>query len=80
VCLRRSTQVGRHLAHVLLSKQHGGRPVTLVGYSLGARVVFYCLKVNSIYLNRLIDWVWMVVIFWLDQFLKKVTPLVWMSL
>jgi hypothetical protein len=55
VCLRRSAQVGRHLAHVLLSKQHGGRPVTLVGYSLGARVVFYCLKVNSIYLNRLID-------------------------
>ncbi|XP_065343645.1 transmembrane and coiled-coil domain-containing protein 4-like [Cloeon dipterum] len=44
VCLRRSAQVGRHLAHVLLSKHHGGRPVTLVGYSLGARVVFYCLR------------------------------------
>jgi len=62
VCLRRSAQVGRHLAHVLLSKQHGGRPVTLIGYSLGARVVFYCLRVNinfflnfsltAIYLNQ----------------------------
>ncbi|XP_059481329.1 transmembrane and coiled-coil domain-containing protein 4-like [Neocloeon triangulifer] len=44
VCLRRSAQVGRHLAHVLLAREHGGRPVTLVGYSLGARVVFYCLR------------------------------------
>jgi hypothetical protein len=47
-CLRRSAQVGRHLAEVLLTKQHGGRPVTLIGFSLGARVIFYCLKVSSL--------------------------------
>lgn len=44
VCCRRSSEVGKHLAHVLLSRQHGKRPVTLVGYSLGARVIFYCLR------------------------------------
>ncbi|KAF4517179.1 hypothetical protein B566_EDAN005611 [Ephemera danica] len=43
-CLRRSAQVGRHLAEVLLSRHHGGRPVTLIGFSLGARVVYYCLR------------------------------------
>lgn len=46
VCLRRSSQVGKQLAEVLLARDHGHRPVTLVGYSLGARVIFYCLRVN----------------------------------
>ncbi|XP_043280497.1 transmembrane and coiled-coil domain-containing protein 4-like isoform X2 [Venturia canescens] len=44
VCCRRSAEVGKQLAHVLLSRQHGKRPVTLVGFSLGARVIFYCLR------------------------------------
>ncbi|XP_012286477.1 transmembrane and coiled-coil domain-containing protein 4 isoform X2 [Orussus abietinus] len=44
VCCRRSSEVGKQLAHVLLTKQHGKRPVTLVGFSLGARVIFYCLR------------------------------------
>ncbi|XP_022665617.1 transmembrane and coiled-coil domain-containing protein 4-like isoform X2 [Varroa destructor] len=44
VCQRRSAQVGRHLAEVLLQRQHGRRPVTLIGFSLGARVIYYCLK------------------------------------
>ena len=44
VCCRRSSEVGKQLAHVLLSRQHGKRPVTLVGFSLGARVIFYCLR------------------------------------
>ncbi|XP_077975964.1 transmembrane and coiled-coil domain-containing protein 4-like isoform X2 [Styela clava] len=44
VCLQRATQVGKELAEVLLSRQHGHRPVTLVGYSLGARVIFHCLE------------------------------------
>ncbi|CAG5092958.1 Similar to TMCO4: Transmembrane and coiled-coil domain-containing protein 4 (Homo sapiens) [Cotesia congregata] len=44
VCCRRSSEVGKHLAHVLLSREHGKRPVTLIGYSLGARVIFYCLR------------------------------------
>lgn len=36
-------QAGKLLAHVLMSGGHGGRPVTLVGHSLGARVIFHCL-------------------------------------
>lgn len=44
VCCRRSSEVGKELAHVLLKRQHGNRPVTLVGFSLGARVIFYCLR------------------------------------
>ena len=36
-------QAGRLLAHVLLQGGHGDRPVTLVGHSMGARVIFHCL-------------------------------------
>ncbi|KAI9099872.1 DUF726-domain-containing protein [Phlyctochytrium arcticum] len=36
-------KTGEVLADVLINKAHGERPVTLVGYSLGARVIFYCL-------------------------------------
>lgn len=46
VCLRRSAQVGKQLAEVLLSRNQGHRPVTLLGYSLGARVIYYCLRVG----------------------------------
>lgn len=44
VCCRRSAQVGKQLAEVLLQGQHGRRPVTLIGFSLGARVIYYCLQ------------------------------------
>ncbi|NWV01013.1 TMCO4 protein, partial [Upupa epops] len=44
VCLHRSAEVGKHLAHILLSRQQGKRPVTLVGFSLGARVIYFCLQ------------------------------------
>lgn len=44
VCLHRSTEVGKHLAHILLSRQQGQRPVTLIGFSLGARVIYFCLQ------------------------------------
>ncbi|XP_041062542.1 transmembrane and coiled-coil domain-containing protein 4 isoform X3 [Carcharodon carcharias] len=44
VCLSRSAEVGKHLAQVLLSRQQGKRPVTLVGFSLGARVIYFCLQ------------------------------------
>ncbi|KAG0723291.1 Transmembrane and coiled-coil domain-containing protein 4 [Chionoecetes opilio] len=44
VCCRRSAQVGKQLAEVLLRGQHGRRPVTLIGFSLGARVIYYCLQ------------------------------------
>ncbi|XP_039364757.1 transmembrane and coiled-coil domain-containing protein 4 isoform X3 [Mauremys reevesii] len=44
VCLNRSAEVGKHLAQILLSRQQGKRPVTLIGFSLGARVIYFCLK------------------------------------
>ncbi|XP_063216964.1 transmembrane and coiled-coil domain-containing protein 4-like isoform X2 [Bacillus rossius redtenbacheri] len=47
VCCRRSAEVGKQLAQVLLSKEQGQRPVTLVGFSLGARVIYYCLREMS---------------------------------
>uniref|UniRef100_A0A452IPK8 Uncharacterized protein n=1 Tax=Gopherus agassizii TaxID=38772 RepID=A0A452IPK8_9SAUR len=44
VCLNRSAEVGKHLAQILLCRQQGKRPVTLIGFSLGARVIYFCLK------------------------------------
>ncbi|RWS12442.1 transmembrane and coiled-coil domain-containing protein-like protein [Dinothrombium tinctorium] len=44
VCIRRSAEVGKHLAEILIARQQGKRPVTLIGFSLGARVIFYCLQ------------------------------------
>ncbi|XP_028266644.1 transmembrane and coiled-coil domain-containing protein 4 [Parambassis ranga] len=44
VCLNRSAEVGKHLAQVLRSRQQGKRPVNLIGFSLGARVIYYCLQ------------------------------------
>ncbi|CAH2318373.1 transmembrane and coiled-coil domain-containing 4 [Pelobates cultripes] len=44
VCLSRSAEVGKHLAHILLTRQQGKRPVTLIGFSLGARVLYFCLQ------------------------------------
>lgn len=43
----RSDKAGRLLAEVLLKELQGNRPVTLIGYSLGARVIFKCLQVLS---------------------------------
>lgn len=54
VCLRRSAQVGKQLAEVLLSRSQGHRPVTLLGYSLGARVIYYCLRVGLLDLIKII--------------------------
>ncbi|XP_055748456.1 transmembrane and coiled-coil domain-containing protein 4 isoform X2 [Salvelinus fontinalis] len=44
VCLCRSAEVGKHLAQVLRSRQQGKRPVSLIGFSLGARVIYFCLQ------------------------------------
>nr|CAD7207320.1 unnamed protein product [Timema douglasi] len=48
VCCRRSAEVGKQLAEVLLSREQGQRPVTLIGFSLGARVIYYCLRVSRL--------------------------------
>ncbi|ORY65755.1 uncharacterized protein BCR38DRAFT_428274 [Pseudomassariella vexata] len=44
VARSRSEKAGRVLADALINKVQGERPVTLMGYSLGARVIFHCLK------------------------------------
>ncbi|TKR64674.1 hypothetical protein L596_025164 [Steinernema carpocapsae] len=47
VCAARTTEVGEQLAEVLLSRAHGKRPITLIGFSLGARVIYHCLLAMS---------------------------------
>uniref|UniRef100_A0AC34RGP2 Transmembrane and coiled-coil domain-containing protein 4 n=1 Tax=Panagrolaimus sp. JU765 TaxID=591449 RepID=A0AC34RGP2_9BILA len=47
VCISRATEVGEHLADILLARQHGKRPITLIGFSLGARVIYHCLLAMS---------------------------------
>ncbi|XP_020637802.3 transmembrane and coiled-coil domain-containing protein 4 [Pogona vitticeps] len=44
VCLHRSAEVGKQLAQILLGRHQGKRPVTLIGFSLGARVIYFCLQ------------------------------------
>lgn len=41
--LDRARLAGLILADSLMNRNLGARPVTLIGYSLGARVIFYCL-------------------------------------
>ena len=43
VSLDRATAAGKILADSLIDRNLGTRPITLVGYSLGARVIFSCL-------------------------------------
>ena len=57
VCCRRSAQVGKQLAEVLLSRVQGQRPVTLVGYSVGARVIYYCLRVYRFFLKKILMYI-----------------------
>ncbi|KAL4939858.1 hypothetical protein BDV06DRAFT_29532 [Aspergillus oleicola] len=44
VSLARATAAGLILADSLIDRNLGKRPVTLLGYSLGSRVIFSCLK------------------------------------
>uniref|UniRef100_A0A1I8BN56 DUF726 domain-containing protein n=1 Tax=Meloidogyne hapla TaxID=6305 RepID=A0A1I8BN56_MELHA len=43
ICTKRAAEAGEHLAEVLLTRSHGRRPITLIGFSLGARVIYHCL-------------------------------------
>ncbi|MED6118367.1 hypothetical protein PIB30_002074 [Stylosanthes scabra] len=43
IAVDRSDKAGKVLADILLKGLQGNRPVTLVGFSLGARVIFKCL-------------------------------------
>lgn len=47
VCVARAAEVGEQLAEVLLSRAHGKRPITLIGFSMGARVIYHCLITMS---------------------------------
>lgn len=44
VAKSRSDKAGAVLADALINKVQGERPVTLIGYSLGARVIYACLR------------------------------------
>lgn len=44
IAVDRSDKAGKLLAEVLTMRLQGNRPVTLVGFSLGARVIFKCLQ------------------------------------
>ena len=41
--LDRAKQAGAVLADILINRRLGVRPVSLVGFSLGARVIFFAL-------------------------------------
>ena len=45
LALNRACDCGGMLAEMLLSRPQGARPVTLVGYSIGARLIFECMLV-----------------------------------
>ncbi|KAG7623083.1 hypothetical protein ISN44_As04g038070 [Arabidopsis suecica] len=44
IAIDRSDKAGRLLAEMLQKGLQGNRPITLVGFSLGARVIFKCLQ------------------------------------
>lgn len=44
VAITRADKAGEVLADALINKAQGERPVTLIGYSLGSRVIYSCLR------------------------------------
>jgi hypothetical protein len=49
LAVERADMAGKELARSLLFSKAGHRPMTLVGYSFGARVIYSCLKELSLY-------------------------------
>ncbi|KAK0705023.1 hypothetical protein B0H67DRAFT_498366 [Lasiosphaeris hirsuta] len=45
VAMVRADKVGGVLADVIMNKAHGDRGISLIGYSLGARVIYACLMI-----------------------------------
>ncbi|POS84111.1 hypothetical protein EPUL_004315, partial [Erysiphe pulchra] len=43
ICMNRADKAGIILADAIINKAQGERPVTLIGYSLGARLIYSCL-------------------------------------
>lgn len=52
LAIERSEAAGKELARSLLFNRAGNRPVTLVGFSFGARVIYFCLKEMSLYQEK----------------------------
>mmetsp|Transcript_24904 Transcript_24904/g.41639 ORF Transcript_24904/g.41639 Transcript_24904/m.41639 type:complete len:896 (-) Transcript_24904:180-2867(-) len=44
IACERADEAGRELARALLTRSDDARPVTLVGFSMGARIIFSCLR------------------------------------
>ena len=47
VAYERSRKAGKLLTEVLIERTQGSRPVVLVGFGLGANLVFECLQVRG---------------------------------
>ena len=52
LAIERSDEAGKELAKSLLFSQAGRRPVTLIGYSMGARVIYACLKEMAVFQEK----------------------------
>jgi Protein of unknown function (DUF726) len=52
----RADEAGQELARSLLVNTGGHRPVTLVGYSFGARIIYECLKALAYYQQKWEDY------------------------
>ncbi|GKY99413.1 hypothetical protein MPSEU_000896000 [Mayamaea pseudoterrestris] len=52
LAVERADLAGKELARSLLFSKAGHRPVTLIGFSFGARVIYACLKQLAIYQTR----------------------------
>lgn len=48
----RADEAGKELARCLLVSNAGNRPITLIGFSFGARVIYSCLKELAVYQQK----------------------------